>query len=459
MTSSKILRKTFLFAACVLGLVGCQSLDVQPLPANANPSDEISKLQTDEAAAHEQQVNILSPSWYGKAQAALEDAKKSRADGDTPEDTLEYVKTGRADLKKAEEVAAVSRSALGDVVQARQDALNGGANEHAGKKLDDVDADLRAATRKVEKDDTSEAVNNRAKFVSRYRAVELTAIREGKLASARDNIAKAKDEDAKDLVPITFARANASYKTADEFIGQHTHDSAGIQKLADIANSDADRLLKFTRDAKSLGGRSPETVLLQKETAGKQLAEEKVKLGQSEADAANKQKTINREQRANATLQGTNEDLASEKEFNERFNKAQAQFTSEEAEVFKQGGTLVVRLKGLEFPSGTATIRPEKMALLSKVKQVIQSFGPSHVVVAGHTDAVGSSSKNQKLSEARADAVVQYLVANAAVTPANSEAVGYGDQKPLATNKSDTGRAQNRRVDITIAPEESQLSR
>jgi OOP family OmpA-OmpF porin len=71
------------------------------------------------------------------------------------------------------------------------------------------------------------------------------------------------------------------------------------------------------------------------------------------------------------------------------------------------------------------------------------------VEVAGHTDSVGSDAYNQKLSEGRAKAVVDYFVSQG--VPADRlKAVGYGKTKPVASNKTEEGRAQNRRVELQI---------
>ena len=77
-------------------------------------------------------------------------------------------------------------------------------------------------------------------------------------------------------------------------------------------------------------------------------------------------------------------------------------------------------------------------------------------MIEGHTDSVGGKAINDKLSQNRANAVKEYLQTNGGGISAESskiEAVGYGYQKPLATNKTADGRAQNRRVDIVIKPD------
>jgi len=74
------------------------------------------------------------------------------------------------------------------------------------------------------------------------------------------------------------------------------------------------------------------------------------------------------------------------------------------------------------------------------------------VTVEGHTDSTGGKKLNQKLSAARAEAVKEYLEVNAADPSIEFDSKGFGYDKPLATNKTPEGRAQNRRVDVVIEP-------
>jgi outer membrane protein OmpA-like peptidoglycan-associated protein len=71
-------------------------------------------------------------------------------------------------------------------------------------------------------------------------------------------------------------------------------------------------------------------------------------------------------------------------------------------------------------------------------------------VVEGHTDANGSDSNNLILSQDRADAVKQYLVANAGVNPEKISSIGYGEARPVSTNETAEGRTRNRRIDLVL---------
>jgi OOP family OmpA-OmpF porin len=108
-------------------------------------------------------------------------------------------------------------------------------------------------------------------------------------------------------------------------------------------------------------------------------------------------------------------------------------------------------LEKVQFETAKAVIRPESFGLLDEVATVIKDHAEAgRIEVAGHTDDRGSDTYNQKLSEDRAKSVMKYLVEKAGVDAARLLAVGYGETKPIATNKTDAGREANRRVEFNL---------
>ena len=105
----------------------------------------------------------------------------------------------------------------------------------------------------------------------------------------------------------------------------------------------------------------------------------------------------------------------------------------------------------ITFAVDKADIRPQFYRTLNAVAIVLKGFPETDVIVTGHTDSTGSAEYNQRLSERRALAVVQYLQAQG-VNPERLEAVGMGETAPVASNATAAGRAQNRRVEIRIRP-------
>jgi OOP family OmpA-OmpF porin len=104
-----------------------------------------------------------------------------------------------------------------------------------------------------------------------------------------------------------------------------------------------------------------------------------------------------------------------------------------------------VILKGVNFQFNRAKLTPDSRDTLVEVANSLAGNPEVHVEVAGYTDSQGDSAYNQRLSQRRAEAVEKFLVANGA-SPAQLTARGYGESQPVASNKTASGRAQNRRV-------------
>ena len=103
----------------------------------------------------------------------------------------------------------------------------------------------------------------------------------------------------------------------------------------------------------------------------------------------------------------------------------------------------------VNFEFGEAALIPASRDIADAVADVLRRYPALRVRVGGHTDAVGSDAFNLRLSQDRAQAVVDYLV-GAGVAADRLVAVGYGEREPIASNDTETGRALNRRVAFTV---------
>jgi outer membrane protein OmpA-like peptidoglycan-associated protein len=101
------------------------------------------------------------------------------------------------------------------------------------------------------------------------------------------------------------------------------------------------------------------------------------------------------------------------------------------------------------FDVNSAALDGDGRTTLDDVAGVLNQYPKTAVVVQGHTDSTGSEEHNQELSERRAGSVRGYLV-NRGVGPDRLAAIGYGETYPVASNDSESGRQQNRRVDILL---------
>jgi len=105
----------------------------------------------------------------------------------------------------------------------------------------------------------------------------------------------------------------------------------------------------------------------------------------------------------------------------------------------------------IHFETDKARISPESFQLLDDLARAANSCPKTTILIAGHTDSQGSATYNQSLSERRAAAVSRALAARG-VSPARLSAVGYGESRPVADNKTEEGRAKNRRIEFIIRP-------
>ena len=105
-------------------------------------------------------------------------------------------------------------------------------------------------------------------------------------------------------------------------------------------------------------------------------------------------------------------------------------------------------LEGVNFATGKAELTPESQAILDGVAESLVAHEDIKVQVGGHTDNTGSAAVNKRLSAARAESVRQYLISKG-VAETRLTAKGFGPSKPIASNKTAEGRAQNRRVELT----------
>jgi len=106
-------------------------------------------------------------------------------------------------------------------------------------------------------------------------------------------------------------------------------------------------------------------------------------------------------------------------------------------------------LKNIFFDYAKATLRSESFAELDRLLKLLNDFPTMRIEISGHTDNQGSLTTNEKLSAARAKAVVDYLIAKG-ISASRLESAGYAFKQPIASNDTEEGRQQNRRVEFKV---------
>ncbi|MDZ4661689.1 MAG: OmpA family protein [Pseudomonadota bacterium] len=437
-----------------IALAACTSdPKVAELPITSDPQVELDRVDGNIRQAQSQQVDVLSPKNFEAAKNSLNKATKARAANKDQKDVLHKIAVAQAYLDKANVVANVANQILKGTIDARQDALNAKAIKFYPNETAELDKTFKKLTLEVEDNDSSGVEGNRGKLEAKYRALELNSIKKEKLGPAQADIKEAIKEGAEKLTPETLAWANKRYAEDLAIIETQRHNTVGVDKASADATAAAHRLLKMVRNAKGSTQKNPEELAkqIEKNELAAVQSENDLSLAATELNQAANELANSKGKLASASAQ--NDKLESQVWLDNVYNNARNQFTNDEAEVYKQGDKLLLRLKGLSFVKNNAGISSTNFPLLAKVQKVISDVGSSQIAIEGHTDSVGAKKLNEELSTKRAEAVQSYLVANNNVAPNKITATGHGYSKPIATNKTAEGRAQNRRVDVIITAE------
>ena len=121
-------------------------------------------------------------------------------------------------------------------------------------------------------------------------------------------------------------------------------------------------------------------------------------------------------------------------------------------EIDRRGDDIVLNMpSSVTFGFDSAELTADARSALNEVANVLTQYTDTRVNIAGHTDSTGDASYNQRLSERRAQSVGNYLSQNG-VSSMRLNTMGYGANQPVASNATEQGRAQNRRVEITLTP-------
>jgi OOP family OmpA-OmpF porin len=209
----------FLLLGIAMAFIGaCATPQTGGVPAG-NPGDLVRQLDADLTRARSNQVDVLAPGLFNDAQSAFMKAKQSLDRGAKLTDIREYVAEGSASLKKAEEIAQVSRTILGETNNAREKALKVGADK-LGEPYMDVEKKYLKLTKSIENDNLSYAQKNAADVQAAFRDVEIMAIKNNALSNARNMMAEAEKAKIQKIAPLAYGAAGQALNEADAYIGK-----------------------------------------------------------------------------------------------------------------------------------------------------------------------------------------------------------------------------------------------
>ncbi len=132
--------------------------------------------------------------------------------------------------------------------------------------------------------------------------------------------------------------------------------------------------------------------------------------------------------------------------------KLRQQLENTGVSVTRNGNNIILNMpSNITFAVDRADVKPDFVDTLRSVALVLKEYKSTMIEVAGHTDSTGSAAYNQGLSQRRAQAVSNVLIASG-VQSVRIDSVGYGESYPIASNATAAGRQQNRRAELTLLP-------
>lgn len=442
------------------------------------------------AAADAAAAELLSPENYADGMKDYQAAEQGLDRGRN----IEYVRGKAADatahFRQAAETATLAKTVLSQAMKSRQDAANARAPEASRDLWNRAQRAFGDAIREVERGDLEDAREKAIEATALYRDAELVAIKDEYLSETRQLLADAERARVERYAPITLGRAKKLLADAERELNQNRYDTDLPRSLAQQANYEAKHAIHLSEVVRRVrdDDLTVEQLVLQWEDPLARIADaanivphmedghdelqqelvtfvENLRADnqalQQEIEAATLRIADMSEeiQALDERLGGATEErtaliqrLAAQERVNEQFQRVEGMFEREEARVFRQGDSIILRLVGLTFDSGKAEIKPASFDLLTKVEKAIDVFPNSELIIEGHTDSYGGDELNQQLSQERAESVQQYMINAMRIPEYRLIATGYGESNPVANNETASGRAQNRRIDIVIKP-------
>ncbi len=431
-------------------IMGCaHELKPVKIPSESSPAAEISIQRGLIDQAYEAQVDVLASSPLKKAESFFSKAKNSNEKGKAPDEVLEALGISKSYLNKATEEANQLAPNFNDLLKSRRAALLVGAKGVYSSEISSLDNKFRDFTDDMDDSKTVKAEDKTA-LQSKYLDLELFAIKKTNLDEIRNVIAQAKDKGAEKMTPAAFDQAEQKLNSAEKTIETDRHSVAQIGLATKEAMTSARHLMSLLESAKLSKTQTPEQRAVTLDAREKDVSQANAAANDARLQSKNKDQQLVQQGVNLAMVKGQNSALKHREQEDAIVTDAEAQFGKTEADVYRQDGNLVIRLKTMNFASGESDLPADSIQILTKVKEVIKKLGATAVTVEGHTDGVGTGATNQVLSEKRAKAVAKFFNADQVLADNKIESMGFGFSKPIATNKTKEGRAQNRRVDVII---------
>jgi len=414
-----VLSLNKIIVAGALTLTACTSTQKDNL-SSGNPQEVINEIEALKETSRQEHRDLLAYDKFKDAEQSLEEGITKFKNDDEQNDVLSKLSVAKSEFIAAAAITN-SRSNVPDrLLAARTATLQSGVrnDNDLKERLEEIDESLRDESDEFTK---QIAVDDVSQYEKDYLKLETRAVQHRELNEFRDIVKNAKNNRAPKLAPLTFRKADSSLKAAENMILQSPRNPENYRESVAVAKQST-----------------------------KLLADVMDKL-QGVARGATEQAALELVQVSGDLQDKTEEALSSANKV--RIQKAmddtRQKFSKDEAEVYQRGSDLIIRLKKIDFASGSAMIPSDSMDLLSKINGVIVNLNSPNIEIQGHTDSTGGRKINQELSQKRSQAVAQYF--ESLKSPYRISASGHGESQPIANNQTKQGRSLNRRVDIIVS--------
>ena len=441
-------------------------------------------------AADAVEAKWLAPRSYERGMKEYRDAESALERGRN----IDYVRSNAAEaanhFKTAQEAASLARTALAQALKSRQDAANAKAPQLSAELWAQAQRKFSDAIRYLEAGNLKSAKRREIEATSLYRDAELVAIKAQYLSETRQLLSDADRRRVGRYAPLTLGKAKQLLADAERELNENRYDTDLPRSLAMRANYEAKHaiylseivlrvrdkdmtaeqlVLAWEEPMRAVAGAAdvipdmqdgPDRLAAELVAFVENLRNEKQALQQENDENASRVADMEEELRvlderlggATAERAALIQRIEAQARIKEQFEQIEKMFHNEEARVFRQGNTIIMRLVGLQFDSGASQLKPANFDLLAKVEKAIDVFPRSELIIEGHTDSHGGDDLNQKLSQERAESVQQYMINAMRIPSYRLIATGYGETRPVASNETESGRQKNRRIDIVIKP-------
>lgn len=451
---------------------------ITTLATSLQASDtNLGKLTDEMAKVKEDGYLVLAPETYKKADQFLERSQRE----DRNNRIRKADRAAREGLKLAEQgnrIAKKSMEVLQETLSVRDKAIESGAPDYFRDKFRNIDRKLENATRAIEKGRIDDAKKRQPELMKEYSELEIEALKKGTVDLAKSKIAQAKKDGAGSEAPKTMKLAKDQLKLALSVLEANRTATKKADKHSNRAVRLAGKAMEITTLSKMFkkNNYKNENILLWHQEQVQAMfkpIEEDIRFNQPhdavvnslrksvvsllEIQEANQKEMAKKQEQITALENKMNKQLSEAKQAQlaqekakQRFQDVKAMFKKEETDVYGKDNDVVLSVHGFYFPVGSAEITSRNFTLLNTIASAIRQYPESTIKISGHTDATGNKKTNLKLSIKRAESVAKFLTEIGRLEAGKISSAGFGDTKPVASNKTVEGRSKNRRIEVFI---------